>query len=279
MDNWICITCGTQYPASEKAPQGCPICLDERQYVRHEGQAWTTMAAMQQEGFHNSTRPLEAGLIGIGTEPDFAIAQRAMLVQTEKGNVLWECLSYLDDETVAAVQQLGGIAAIAISHPHFYSSMVDWAERFDVPIYLHDANRQWVMRPDERITFWSGETYPLFDGVTLVLLGGHFPGSTVLHWSGAADGKGVLLTGDTISVVPDWRWVSFMWSYPNLIPLPASEVRQICERILPYDFDRIYSSWYDRVLLSDARNAVKRSAERYIRALEGRLHEADEKSF
>ena len=200
-----------------------------------------------------------------------AIGQRALLVQTEQGNVLWDCISLLDDDTVETVQKLGGIKAIAISHPHFYSSMIDWAERFDVPIYLHEANRQWVMRPDERISFWSGETYSLLDEITLVRLGGHFPGSTVLHWPQGADGKGVLLTGDTISVVPDWRWVSFMWSYPNLIPLPAAEVRRICDRVLTYGFDRIYSSWYDRVLLKDARNAVKRSAERYVRALEGRL--------
>lgn len=271
MEHWMCITCGTQYPASTQPPQGCLICLDKRQYVRHEGQAWTTIATMQKDGFHNTLRPLEPGLIGIGTEPAFAIAQRAMLLQTEQGNVLWECISLLDDETVAAVQQLGGIQAIAISHPHFYTSMIDWAIRFDAPIFLHEANRQWVMRPSERITFWSGETYPLVDDITLICLGGHFPGSTVLLWAHGADGKGVLLTGDTIMVVPDWDWVSFMWSYPNLIPLPPSEVSRMCESILHYDFERLYSSWYNRIILKDARNAVKRSADRYIQAVEGHL--------
>ena len=274
MEHWMCITCGTQYPASTQPPQGCPICLDKRQYVRHAGQAWTTIATMQKEGFHNTVRPLEPGLTGIGTEPAFAIAQRAMLLQTEQGNVLWECLSLLDDDTVAAVQQLGGIQAISISHPHFYTSMIDWAIRFDAPILLHEANRQWVMRPSERITFWSGETYPLLDDITLIRLGGHFPGSTVLLWAHGADGKGVLLTGDTIMVVPDWEWVSFMWSYPNLIPLPAAEVSRMCESILPYDFERLYSSWYDRIILKDARDAVKRSADRYIQAVEGHLPEA-----
>ncbi len=271
MEHWICLTCGTQYPASQTSPQGCPICLDQRQYVRHAGQAWTTMAAMQQDGFHNTLRPLEPGLTGIGTEPSFAIAQRALLVQTQQGNVLWDCVSLLDDETVAAIQRLGGIAAIALSHPHFYSSMVAWAERFEVRIYVHETNRPWVMRQSERITFWTGGTYPLFDDLTLVRLGGHFPGSTVLHWAHAADGKGVLLTGDTIMVVPDWEWVSFMWSYPNLIPLPAAEVRRIADSIVPYEFDRLYSSWYDCLILKDAHSAVQRSADRYIQALEGHL--------
>jgi hypothetical protein len=271
MEHWICITCGTQYPASPTPPQGCPICLDKRQYVRHEGQAWTTMAALQQDGFHNTLQPLKPRLTGIGTEPSFAIAQRALLVQTEQGNVLWECVSLLDDDTVAAIQHLGGIAAIALSHPHFYSSMIAWAERFDVRIYVHETNRPWVMRPSERIAFWTGETYPLFDDITLVRLGGHFPGSTVLHWAHAADGKGVLLTGDTIMVVPDREWVSFMWSYPNLIPLPAAEVRRIADTILQYDFERLYSSWDDRLILKDAHSAVQKSADRHIQALEGLL--------
>jgi glyoxylase-like metal-dependent hydrolase (beta-lactamase superfamily II) len=127
------------------------------------------------------------------------------------------------------------------------------------------------MRPSERSTFWSGETYQLVDDITLIRLGGHFPGSTVLLWPHAADGKGVLLTGDTIMVVPDWEWVSFMWSYPNLIPLPASEVSRMCESILHYDFERLYSSWYDRIILKNACAAVKRSADRYIQAVEGHL--------
>jgi len=151
-----------------------------------------------------------------------------------------------------------------------FTTMVDWAERFAVPIYLHESLRPWVMRPSERITFWSGETHTLMDDMTLVRPGGHFTGSTVLHWPHGAEGKGLLLTGDTIQVVPDRRWVSFMYSYPNLIPLPASEIRRMREAILPYNFERLYGS-FGGVVASDAKNAVLRSADRYIRALSERL--------
>jgi len=226
---------------------------------------------MQKDGHHNTFVEHEPRLTSIGTTPSFAIAQRAYLVQTERGNVLWDCISFIDDETAARVEQLGGIAAIAISHPHFYSSMIEWAERFDAPILLHEANRAWVMRPDERITFWSDDTFPLLDDIQLVRLGGHFPGSSVLHWPGGAGGKGVLLTGDTIMAVPDRNWVSFMYSYPNLIPLPASEIRRMRDAIAPYAFERLYSSWLERVVSADASNAVKRSAERYLQALERNL--------
>jgi hypothetical protein len=268
MECWICTTCGTQFAPSETQPKECPICSDARQYIGYEGQKWTTLAAMQAGGFHNTIKEQEPHLVGIGTVPQFAIGQRALLVQTEQGNVLWDCISFLDDDTAAVVQQLGGLKAIAISHPHFYSCMVEWANRFDAHIYLHEADRQWVMRPSERITFWSGETLSLMDDITLIRLGGHFPGSTVLHWASGADGKGLLLTGDTIQVVSDRNWVSFMYSYPNLIPLPPAQISSMRDTIARYNFERLYGMYFERVVAADAKNAVLRSAERYIRAVE-----------
>lgn len=267
MTRWICKTCGVQFAERETPPEGCPICLDQRQYVGYQGQQWTTLEEMQRSGeYHNQFREYEPYLIGIGTVPQFAIGQRALLVQTQWGNVLWDCISYLDNETVEHVQQLGGIKAIAISHPHFYSSMVEWAERFDARIYLPAADKQWVMRPGERITFWSDDVYKLTDTITLHRLGGHFHGSTVLHWKDGADGRGVLLTGDTIQVVADRNWVSFMYSYPNQIPLPASKVAEICDTVSAYSFERLYGGWFDTVVAHDAKKAVIRSANRYIEA-------------
>jgi len=99
--------------------------------------------------------------------------------------------------------------------------MVDWAERFDAQIFLHTADREWVMRKSPRIRFWEGTTLSLWDGLTLINCGGHFEGGAVLHWQAGANGKGALLTGDIIQVVQDRRYVSFMRSYPNLIPLGA----------------------------------------------------------
>src|SRR5579871_4349670 len=256
MEAWICVTCGSQFTPSQEPP---PICLDQRQYIGHEGQRWTTLGKMQQDGYQAVIKQEEPALMGIGTTPSFAIGQRALLVQTKQGNVLWDCITFLDEKTVQAVQDLGGIAAIAISHPHYYSSMIEWAERFQAPVYLHAADRQWVMRPDERINFWSGETLALPDGLTLVRLGGHFAGGTVLHWPQGAEGRGVLLAGDIINVVADRAWVSFMYSFPNLIPLPAREIRRIRETIAPYPFDRLYSAWFERVVSKDASQAVQRS--------------------
>jgi hypothetical protein len=269
MENWICTTCGSQFTESEKPPRECPICLDQRQYVGYEGQKWTTQSTLHADGFRNTVKEHEAGLLGIGSTPTFAIGQRALLVQTGQGNILWDCISLLDRDTVEAVKQLGGLKAIAISHPHYYGSMVDWAEEFNVPVYLHEADRQWVMRPGERIRFWSGETLSLMDAVTLIRLGGHFAGGTVLHWASGAESQGLLLSGDIISVVADRKWVSFMYSYPNLIPLPASEVKRMRDTVARYNFERLYGAWFATIVVGDAKNAVLRSADRYIRALEG----------
>ena len=267
MENYICKTCGTQFPATAVPPEHCPICEDERQYIGWEGQQWTTLAELQAK-HQNKIEDEEPNLTGIGTTPSFAISQRALLVQTPQGNLLWDCITLLDEETKTAVNALGGIAAIAISHPHYYSSMIEWSRAFDAPIYLHAADRQWVMRPDAAIEFWEGEMKPLWADLTLIRGGGHFEGGTVLHWPAGAGGKGVLLTGDILQVVSDRRYVSFMYSYPNLIPLPAREVRRIVAAVEPYAYDRIYSAWWDRVVKDGAKTAVSRSADRYIRALQ-----------
>jgi len=256
-----------QYAATDAPPAHCLICEDDRQYIGPNGQQWTTLQELQSDR-HNSIGEDEPGLTGFTTEPSFAIGQRARLIQAPGGNVLWECTSLIDDATVEAVRKLGGLSAIALSHPHFLSSIVEWSKAFGgVPIYVHADNREWVMRPDPEILFWEGEQQQLGEGLTLVRCGGHFPGSTVLHWAAGAGGRGALLTGDTIYVVPDRRYVSFMYSYPNQIPLNAEAVRRVVAAVEPLAFDRIYSSWIDRVILSDAKEAVRRSAERYIRAI------------
>lgn len=263
MEHQICITCGTQFGTPGDPPPSCPICEDDRQYINPDGQQWTTLPDIRQ-AHTNSMVGLEPQLTTIHTEPGFAIGQRSHLIQTEAGNVLWDCVSLLDDASIEQVRALGGIAAISISHPHFYSSMVEWSQAFDAPIYLHADNQPWVMRPDPVIYYWQGETKELLPGVTAIRCGGHFPGSSVLHWAAGADGKGALFTGDTIYVVSDRRYVSFMYSYPNLIPLNASAIRQIVASVAPYRFDRLYSAWDGRVVTHDAYAAVLRSAQRYI---------------
>ena len=268
MPFFLCTTCGTQFPESDAAPEACPICQDERQYVPPEGQRWTTLEELR-ASHRVEIREEEPGLNGIGAEPSFAIGQRALLVQATGGNVLWDCISLLDDEIAGRVEELGGIAAISISHPHYYSSMVEWAEAFDAPIYLHAADREWVMRPSDRVVFWEEERRELGPGLTLVRCGGHYEGGTVLHWSAGAEGRGALLSGDIVQVIPDRHYVSFMYSYPNLIPLNEQAIRRIVAALEPFDFDRIHGAWWDRVVPTEAKAVVVRSAERYLKAIGG----------
>ncbi len=269
MQNFICVQCGAQFGATAESPPRCTICEDERQFVHYGGQEWTTLKQLAAD-HHNRFEDEAPQLLGIGTEPEFAIGQRALLLQLPDGNLLWDCISLLDEKTIAEVNARGGIRAIAISHPHFYSLMIEWADHFDAQIFLHAKDRQWVMRKSSRIQFWEGTTLPLWDGLTLINCGGHFEGGTVLHWPAASRGcgsKGALLTGDIITVVQDRRYVSFMRSYPNLIPLGPAAIRRILERIEPFPFDQIYGGWWNANVLSDAKAAVARSAQRYLRAI------------
>jgi glyoxylase-like metal-dependent hydrolase (beta-lactamase superfamily II) len=269
MPNFICSTCGVQYAESVLPPSRCPICEDERQYVGWQGQKWTTLKELQ--ATHRNRLDVEGPeLISLVTEPEFAIGQRALHVRTSGGNVLWDCLSLADDRSIAAIQALGGVSAIAVSHPHYYSSIVEWSRALgDVPVYLHAADGEWVMRPHPAIVFWQGDTHELAPGLTLLRLGGHFPGATVLHWAGGAGGKGALLSGDVLQVGEDRKTVSFMYSYPNYIPLSSRAVHRIVAALEPYEFDQIYGAWFGRNILKDAKAAFRYSADRYLAAISG----------
>jgi hypothetical protein len=268
MPCFICTACGMQYADSERPPAQCVICEEERQYVPPRGQTWTTLDALAQSHM-NSLREYEPGVIGIGAQPAFAIGQRALLLRTDKGNVLWDCIATLDAATVTAIKGLGGISAIAISHPHFYTTMVEWAHAFDCAIHLHAADRAWIMRPDPSIKLWDGDTHKLWDGVTLIRCGGHFEGGAVLHWAQGAGGRGVVCAGDIITVATDRKWLSFMRSYPNFIPLSARAVEHIGAALAPFSFDVLYGHYFDRVIAKDAKQVLEKSVTRYIAAVNG----------
>ena len=259
---YICETCGVQYAPSDAEPSGCKICLDFRQYVRAGGQRWTHLDALRAKR-RFEIRELEPGLLGIGLDPPFGIGQRALLVRTPAGNLLWDCVPLLDP---SALDALGGVAAIAVSHPHFYSTFVEWSRQFEVPVWLPRADAEWRMRSDARIQEWEGAAKPL-PGLRLVQCGGHFDGNAVLLWPEGAEGRGALFTGDTVSVAADPRWVSFMRSYPNLLPLGPRALRGIVKALAPLEYDRIYSAWWDKVVPAGAKEAVNRSADRYLEQL------------
>lgn len=269
---YICVTCGTQFTESENPPAHCAICEDERQYVGADGQQWTTLEAVRAK-YKNTIKPEEPGLYSVNTEPHFGIGQRAFLIQTSAGNVLWDCVALIDDATIHEITRLGGIAAIAISHPHYYTTMVEWSRVFGgAPIYIHEAERQWVMRPDACIHYWSGPSRELLGGLRLVTTGGHFEGYQVLHWPTGADGRGVLMAGDQPQICMDPKQVSFMYSYPNYIPLNAPAIQHIVACLKPLRYDRLYGAFFIRgrgIVPTDAKAVVERSASRYLRAIQG----------
>jgi glyoxylase-like metal-dependent hydrolase (beta-lactamase superfamily II) len=260
MPKFLCKACGLQYPDNEAPPEHCIICEDDRQFVPKAGQQWVTPEELA-AGRFNAFRKVAPGLFGIWTAPQFAIGQRAFLIITPEGNVLWDCISLLDVATVEIVRALGGIDAIALSHPHFYSAMATWGRMFHCPVLVHEADREWVVDLDPGTKFWNDDSLNLLPGVSLHRMGGHFPGSTVLH---LADRR-TLLTGDTVLVTRDRQHVSFMWSYPNYVPLPAAEVERIGRRLQALDFDSLHSAFWERGDIEHgAKAAVARSVERHI---------------
>jgi glyoxylase-like metal-dependent hydrolase (beta-lactamase superfamily II) len=265
--HYICTTCGIQYPPAAQPPAHCPVCEDERQYVGPGGQSWTTLEQLTRT-HRNIIELVAPGLYAIYTSPSFAIGQRAYLLITPGGNILWDCIANLDASTIDIIRHLGGIRAIALSHPHYFSTIVEWSHAFDnAPVYVHANDAQWLGRRDPVIQLWEGAGQPLWDQISLVLLGGHFPGGNILHWPAANNGKGALLVGDVIQVCPDQKTVSFMYSYPNYIPLPKKDLLQISEAVQPLTYDAIYGA-FGRVIAAGGQQAVAFSLERYLRIFE-----------
>eukprot|EP00249_Psilotum_nudum_P008630 c21416_g1_i1 orf=292-1143(-) len=265
---FICTACGIQFPPSAQPPASCPICTDERQYIPKGGQTWTQLAKMKQQGFKNCFKKYEAKLYAIGTFPKFAIGQRAFLIQSTEGNLLWDCISFLDEATVDFVKLLGGVRGIAISHPHYYTTCTQWSAAFgNVPIYLHQWDKEWVIWDYESVTYWTGEIFKLWRDFTLLHLGGHFAGAQVLHWASGANEKGALLAGDILQVGMDRSTVSIMRSYPNLIPLSASHAVRINKCLEPWTFDRLYGAFWDQEVEANAKQCVSGSLERYVKYL------------
>jgi hypothetical protein len=266
MTLFLCTACGMQYPEAAAPPERCPICEDERQFVPPGGQSWTTLEKLR-VGHSNAWRMLAPDLFAVQTFPAFAIGQRALLVRTPAGNLLWDCIALLDAATETVVRALGGLAGIAISHPHYYTTMVEWGRAFGCPVWLHAADRAHVQRHDPAVLrFWEGEAQAVLPGVTLHRLGGHFAGGTVAHRARGEDGGedgGALLCGDILQVLPDRRHLGFMRSYPCLIPLPPAEVRRMAARCAALEFGAAYGAFEGREITRDAGAAVARSAARH----------------
>jgi glyoxylase-like metal-dependent hydrolase (beta-lactamase superfamily II) len=264
---WICTTCGTQYEPAEQPAARCSICDEERQFVLPSGQQWTSLTQLRKS--HMATFRREDELIGIGTSPSFGIGQRALLVRTPRGNVLWDCISLIDDAIVELVNALGGLKAIAISHPHYYTTMIEWSAAFGgIPVYVHAADRRWIMRSAPCLQLWTEQTKEILPGVTLIRVGGHFEGGTVLHWARDAGNNGALLSGDLLQVTADRNFVSFMWSYPNYIPLGEKAVRAIAQRLEGWRYDAIYGAFWDRVIAAGGMNVTQKSVARHIEILQ-----------
>jgi hypothetical protein len=257
---WICATCAVEHAEQVEV---CAICADERQWVPESGQRWTSLPELAAEGCRTRVVELEPDLFGITSDPHVGIGQQAKLVRTPAGNLLWDPLGFLDESVIARVRELGPVVAIAASHPHMFGVQVEWSRALDdAPVLVSEADLAWVARPDPVIRPWSG-TLQVVPDITLIQPGGHFPGSAIAHWASGAEGRGVMLSGDTVLVNPDRVSVSFMRSYPNRIPLSAAVVERVTSVFEQFEFDRLYSN-FETVLAEDARRAVRRSADRHI---------------
>lgn len=111
--------------------------------------------------------------------------------------MLWDLIAFLDQATVDFINEKGRLKAIVISHPHFYTTHLEWAARFGCPVYVAADDAEWLNREDSKgVRKLFKGTEEVVPGVTAVQCGGHFSGSSVLHW------EKKLFVADTIMSVP-----------------------------------------------------------------------------
>ena len=240
----------------------CTICQDDRQYIPDTGQSWTTHDELLRT---RSVRILQLHekVYELEIVPQFAIGQRALLLISDGGNVLWDCFPLLNAPTVEFIKSKGGLAAIAFSHPHYYSNMNQWAETFDCPVYIQQADEQWIVNRGRNISLWTGAEKALWDGIRILNIGGHFPGSCILHVPFLSP-RGTIFCGDTLYLSPSKRHLAVMYSYPNRIPLPASEVKRVKQRLEEIPFDALYGFYSYQNLTENVKEILEKSLQRYL---------------
>ena len=262
-----CAACGVEFGSDRTAlPKVCPICADERQYVPATGQAWVTQGELAART-DVSVVELGAGQWGV-TAAGVGIGQTMQVIAGGSGVLLWDPTGLADAGTAEFIRGLGPVRAIVASHPHMYGAQLSWSRALgDAPVLVNAADRNWVQRKDPAMQDWSG-TVELADGLDLMTLGGHFPGSAIVYWTRGADGAGAVLAGDTIMVNSDRQTASFMRSYPNRLPLSGAVVRRIADAVSGLRYRQLWSN-FGNAITDDADAKVQRSAERQIAWMRG----------
>jgi glyoxylase-like metal-dependent hydrolase (beta-lactamase superfamily II) len=262
MASKICTTCGTEFPSIDQ--DVCPICDDDRQYVPETGQAWTTSESLS-DNHSVLIRKINENVFELKVWPAFAIGQRAFLILSPAGNILWDCIPLLNDPTIDFIKAKGGLKAIAFSHPHYYSTMNKWAEVFDCPVYIHKKDEPWIMYKGSRIALWEGAEKPLWNDIRMINVGGHFPGSSILRVPSLSD-KGTIFCGDTLYISRSKKHIAVMHSYPNQIPLSLAEMNRIKNQVESLKFDTMHGAFDFQNLSTGVKEIFANSMKRYSQA-------------
>lgn len=263
-----CRVCGVEYD-TRTLPELCPICADDRQYLAPDGaQHWVDPYEYgRRHDGDVQVVELEPGLWAVNGPRGVGIGQQAKIIATSIGTVMVDAPAVITPSAIEAVATLGPTLAIIPSHPHMFGLQSLWSAALgNAPVYVSAADEHWLGARPAHLRLWDGALSPA-PGVRASQPGGHFPGSSVVHWVGS-DGKGVLLSSDTVGVNRDGKTASFMWSFPNYIPLSAAVTRRIVTHIDRYEFDRIYGN-FPSAITKDAKARVTASADRHIAWLGG----------
>ena len=122
------------------------------------------------------------------------------------------------------------------------------------------------MYKGKHLSLWKGLEKSLWDGIRIINIGGHFPGSSILHVPSLSK-EGTVFCGDTLYISPSKKHMAVMYSYPNRIPLPVQEVKRIQKRFEEIPFDTLYGFYSYQNVSRNVKAIFRASMERYLQGL------------
>ena len=234
---YACSNCG-HWQMYFALPPHCPICSDVRNDLPDDGWDFRSLDEVR-AALRCHRREVIPGVWEFWTTPRFGLDSHGWLLLEPEGNVSFEAAPCYDDESLAAIEGLGGIAVIAASHPHGYGALWQLQQHFDPPLLIQKEDLQWTKA--FRVTRPWDERHEIRPGLVLHHTGGHYEGHAVLHDAR----RGAVFVGDALKLDFDEagrvRALSTHKAFHKQIPLSPNEARRYRSVFERLEFDTVFT--------------------------------------
>ncbi len=233
---YVCTNCGF-WQRHFAPPPGCPVCLDFRHTPSPHGwEFWTADEAAAR--IVTRWDEDEHGIVTFRSDPSLGIGPSGYLIPLPGGNLLFENPPWYSDEALKFIRQRGGVRWLAASHPHAYGALWRAQEAFSPEaVFIGTADLPWTGA--FRATHPYEEPLEIVPGASLVPVGGHFDGQSVLHLRD----RRILFAGDMVKFHANPPGISTHKAFNRRVPMSHGEIRRYRDAVAPLDFAEVYTTF------------------------------------